>query len=605
MPMVEYVLTAIDRHFANFIQAEATTDFPALKVVTALLSNGVGAGDSCLDLNLLAGQEVKVGDSVITILPYQELQELLHASGVVGSGGDYRPLVLDSHGRLYLYRYWQYEHELAQTLLGKAKSVVDYDEIILKDGLNRLFPAAVTTEIDWQRVAALAALQKKFCVISGGPGTGKTATVVKILALLLEQPATLPLRIALAAPTGKSAARLKESISQMKTDLDCSTAIKDNIPTEVLTIHRLLGYISGSVQFRYNHDNRLPFDTVIIDEASMVPLTLMAKLAAALKPEARLILLGDRNQLASVEAGAVLGDICGGDSKEPFSVAFNALMVKLGGESQLSLPVVENSPSPLLNTLVVLKKNYRFGNDSGIEALGQAITSGNGDRAITLLGTGTSTDIIWQTTPPSVALKKNLRELVLAGYKNYLAAGTAIEALRLFDQFRILSPLRQGDYGVAAINSLVEEILAAAGMINPQQRWYHGRPVMITVNDYNLQLFNGDIGIVFHEPEKGGQPRVCFPTASGEIRTIPVVRLPNHETVYAMTVHKSQGSEFDRLLLLLPNHDSENLTRELIYTAVTRARSQVDIWGNEAAFIAAVGRQVSRSSGLGDALWGA
>ncbi len=602
--MIEYQLTSIDRHFAAFIKAEVTADADLIWLLTAALSNGVGSGDTCLDLTRVAGQELKIADTVTLLPPLTGLKYILQNSAVVGTKADYCPLILDPVGRLYLYRYWHYENGLVQTLLDKGSSIADYDKDVVRAGLNRLFPEATGNQIDWQRIAALAAIRKKFCVISGGPGTGKTSTVVKIIALLLEQPAPHPLRIALAAPTGKSAARLKESISRMVGELNCSTMIKGQIPTDVLTIHRLLGYISGSVQFRHNQENKLPYDAVIVDEASMVPLTLMAKLVSALKPSARFILLGDKNQLASVEAGAVLGAICGSSEVEPFSATFNELVNSMQDKPKFSLPVAPEPTPPLVDTQVVLKQNYRFSATSGIDALGRAINNGDGAKALSLLDGSELGDVNWQPIASPAKLMQKLVELVVDGYKKYLQATTVAEALSLFDQFRILCPLRQGDYGVDSINSLVEQILVNAGLINVQQRWYHGRPVMITVNDYNLQLFNGDIGIVRQESELSASPRVFFPTANGEVRSLPVARLPQHETVYAMTVHKSQGSEFESLLLLLPNYDAENLTRELLYTAVTRAKSQVDIWGERQPFVEATIRKINRSSGLEDALWG-
>jgi len=602
--MLEYVLTDIDRHFSNFMQNEANSDSLHLKQLTSLLSNAVGSGNTCLNLIELEGKEILL-DGLLTVIPkYDKLQNLLLSSGIVGTTGDYRPLTLDQDGRLYLLRYWRYEQELAQVLLDKAQFHNEgIDETLLKAGLDRLFPETTLAEIDWQRVAALAAVQKKCCVISGGPGTGKTSTVIKILALLLEQTAGLPFHIALAAPTGKSAARLKESISFMKDDLKCADVIKARIPQDVSTIHRLLGYIHGSVQFRFNRENPLPYDVVIIDEASMVPLTLMAKLATSLKQSSRFILLGDRDQLASVEAGAVLGDICGSGREEPFSREFNKLFSKMGTEHHAPLAVFEEYSPPLMDSLVILKKNYRFGDDSSIGTLGQAINAGDGEEAISLLTDKSRTDIHWQKVPQINDLKKTLKDIVIEGYQAYLSASTATEALRNFDTFRILCSLRQGQYGVSGINILVEDILMDAEMINPHNRWYHGRPVMITVNDYNLKLFNGDIGIIFQEEDSKESPKVCFPAADGGIRKVPVVRLPRHETVYAMTVHKSQGSEFERILLLLPDRDSEGLTRELIYTAVTRAKNAVDIWGKDSSFITAVSRKVNRSSGLGEALW--
>jgi exodeoxyribonuclease V alpha subunit len=597
-----FELSSTDKHFAAFIAGEAGKTgcaSPLLPLAASLLSSSVGSGHICLDLAGIAGRAVQV-DGCEELLPgLPELERELSGSCVVGPPGAFRPLVLDA-GRLYLYRYWKYESALVRAVLEKAgAAAAGLNEALLSDGVGRFFgPGGEGT--DWQRVAALAALWKRFCVISGGPGTGKTFTVIKILALLLEQAGEKPLRIALAAPTGKAAARLKESIRRMKEKLHCSPEVRDRIPEEVTTIHRLLGVRSGSIRFQHDEKNPLPYDVVIIDEASMVALPLMAKLAVSLEAGARFILLGDRDQLASVEAGAVLGDLCGGGRAEPFSAGFSKFLERVAGEK------VEPSGAPdcpLADTLVVLKKNYRFAADSGIGAVARAVNEGDGAGALKLLRGSGKGDVAWRDVPPPERLRKELAELVVAGYTPYLGAGSPGEALALFDRFRILCALRQGPYGVSGINEQVEEILAQKGLIQKNNRWYRGRPVMITVNDYNMRLFNGDIGIVLPDAESGGEPRVHFPSPEGGVRKVAPVRLPEHETVYAMTVHKSQGSEFERVLMLLPGHDTEALTRELIYTGITRARDAVEVWGDGEVFTGAVLRRVERASGLGQKLW--
>ncbi|MBC7962406.1 MAG: exodeoxyribonuclease V subunit alpha [Steroidobacteraceae bacterium] len=600
---IPFELTATDRHFAAFIQREAGSAPDWLGLAVSLASNAVGNGSICLNLADIAGTDILVDGSERQLPVLGELQKQLAGTRAVGAPGQYKPLVLDGDGRLYLYRYWKYERDLARVILEKAGSPgSDLDEALLGEGLRRLFPFSAGEGSDWQKIAALAAVQKRFCVISGGPGTGKTSTVVKIIALLLEQAKEKSLRIALAAPTGKAAARLKESIRLMKEKLDCSAAIKSLIPEEVTTIHRLLGVRAGSVRFRHSQDNLLPYDVVIVDEASMVALPLMAKLAVALKGDARLILLGDRDQLASVEAGAALGDICGSGRKETFSGGFVEFVKSVAGE-QIPADPSAGADFPLCDSLVVLKRNYRFGVDSGIGAVARAVNAGQGPSAIALLKEEGHPDSSWQDVPSADRLKQALAEKIVSGYGPYLAAGSPAEALERFDSFRILCALRQGPYGVAGLNALVEEILAEKGLIGRHNRWYVGRPVMVTVNDYQLKLFNGDIGIVLPDPENGGNPRVWFPALEGGLRSVSPVRLPTHETVYAMTVHKSQGSEFDRLLLLLPDRDSEALSRELIYTGITRAKKEVEIWGDQAVFIEAVSRKIDRKSGLGEALW--
>lgn len=596
-----FELSATDRHFAAFIRRQAARHRDLVGLLASLVSARLAGASICLDLAGIAGREIEVDGAPFPVPPLERLAELLPESGVVGRGEEFRPLVLDRCGRLYLYRYWSYERDLGRRVREMAAAPpLELDGELLADGVRRLFPGDVRGEPDWQLVAALAALVRRFCIISGGPGTGKTSTVVKILALMLEQAVERPPRIALAAPTGKAAARLMESIRRMKGELACDERIRELIPDQVSTIHRLLGSRPDSVRFRYDRHNPLPYDLVIVDEASMVDLPLMAKLAAALG-EGRLFLLGDRDQLASVEAGAVLGDLCGGGQRECFSPEFARRVASLTG---VSLPA-DASPgagSPLVDSLVVLKKNYRF-RGGGIGALAALVNGGRGGDALGMLRSGRD-GLLWRDAPAPRELAGTLGPLVVEGFAAYLAAESAAEALRLFDGFRLLCALRQGPWGVAGLNTLVERLLADRGLIESGGRWYRGRPVMITANDYGLKLFNGDIGIVFPDPAAGGRELVHFPDPAGGVRTVSPLRLPAHETVYAMTIHKSQGSEFGRILMLLPAQDTEILTRELIYTGMTRARKGVEIWGREELFLAAVGRRVERSSGLKEALQG-
>ena len=599
---MEINLNEIDRHFADYVCRESGTSSPVLRLTVSLLSAVVGNGHICLNLPAIAGRDIVLEGRSLAVPGFDELLGALDGLPTVGPPGEFRPLILDCAGRLYFYRYWKYEYDLVRLILEKSsRSCSISDRDLLARGLDRLFPAGAGDGPDWQKIAALAAVSKRFCVISGGPGTGKTSTVVKIITLLLEQPGGEHHRIALAAPTGKSAARLRESIRMMKDKLDCPDADRERIPHEVSTIHRLLGSLGTTTRFRHTAENPLPHDTVIVDEASMVAQPLMARLALALKPDARLILLGDRDQLASVEAGAVLGDICGADVVS-FSPEFSNLAGDLAHET-VPPPYPAPPLPPLTDALVVLKKNYRFGAASGIGKVAEAVKAGDGAASLDLLKVG-SVDIDWRELPQAGVLNKQLADPVISGYAAYLAATTPEEALARFDEFRILCAHRQGPAGVERVNPLVEDILAGAGLIDPRSRWYRGRPVMVTVNDYNLKLFNGDIGIVLPDPDAAYVPRIFFPSPEGGVRKISPVRLPAHETVYAMTVHKSQGSEFERILLLLPERDSELLTRELVYTAITRARRGVAIWGTEGVFSAAVARRVERSSGLRDALWG-
>ncbi len=573
----------IDRHFADFIARHSgAMEHDALRLVVARLSAAVGEGHTCLDLHECAGLAFE-WEGCLTELPsFRELYRHLKSLPTVASAGERKPLVLDDAGRLYLYRYWRYEQELARMVLDMAADDgVVVDEGLLGEGLQRLFAENRDDDgEDFQKIAASLVVHKRFAVICGAPGTGKTSTVVKILALLQEQAQAQaqgrPLRIALAAPTGKAAARLKHSLTLLQERLATSDAIKSVIPQEVTTLHRLLGSVTGSVRFRHSALNQLPFDMVVLDEASMVSLPLMAKLVTALKPAARLLLLGDRDQLASVEAGAVLGDICSSADASASSL--------------------------LAGSLVELQKNYRFAADSTIAALSRAVNLGQSSSALALFGEERDAGVVLCPLPSPDKLKQSLSRVVIEGYRSCFEALTPGEALERFERFRILCALREGVYGVTGINALVETILHAEGVLDPALRWYRGRPLLVTANDYPMQLFNGDIGMVFPDTAQGGATRVFFPASDGGLRAVAPERLVQHETAFAMTVHKSQGSEFDRVLLILPPRDSDLLSRELLYTAITRARHRVEIWGSEGGFSAAVKRKTQRASGLQDAL---
>ncbi len=623
-----YELSAIDRRFADFICRQSGDTSRTLYLVVSLVSSAVGRGHICVHLPSLAGSRIVVDGAEGLFPPLEELRRILEGTCAVGSEGAFTPLIMDNNNRIYLYRYWRYERDLAEVITAKGATTCQVDEPLLADGLARYFPVGNGQGTDWQKVAAAAALRKQFCVISGGPGTGKTSTVVKIIALLAEQNRDAPLRIALAAPTGKAAARLKESIASMKKKLECTEEIREMIPDGVSTIHRLLGARGTSVRFKHSAENLLPWDVVIVDEASMVALPLMAKLVVALRPDARLILLGDRDQLASVEAGAVLGDICGRGRSEYFSPEFAAYLARVTGQ-KIPTAMPEDSPAPvserpapsaqspepvsrslasraqspepvfslLTDSLIVLRKNYRCTAGSIIGDAARATNAGEGVSALELLRERGG----WRDAPTAAELKQALSERIVDGYASYLRSETVEEALRKFDGFRVLCALHRGAYGVTAVNCLIEEILDSEGLIQRHNRWYHGRPVMVTVNDYNLKLFNGDVGIVWTDDD--GEMRVCFPTTGGGVRMVSPVRLPAHETVFAMTVHKSQGSEFEVVLLLLPAHDAAPLSRELIYTGLTRGRSAAEIWGDETVFLDAVRRRTERDSGLEDLLW--
>ena len=595
-------------HLARLLTRLAGHEDPLLALAARLVCGATSQGHVCVSLADAAGEPLAaLGEAEPGLAPSLSVWcEALRRQKVVGRPGDHAPLILDEAGRLYLYRYWAYEHELALDLQTRiADDPTDVDLRRLRNGLDRLFPSAAD-ETDRQRLAAAVAALKHFCVISGGPGTGKTTTVVRILALLLEQ-ATTPLRIALAAPTGKAAARMQEAIRASRETLPVDARIRAAIPAEATTIHRLLGFRPGSVAFRQDRDHPLPVDVVVVDEAAMVDLALMAKLVRAVPRPARLILLGDKDQLASVEAGAVLGEICG--DAPGFSAAFRRQLTEVtrrdpadaaGAASRTGS--AEAGPS-IRDAIVQLTRSYRFDQDSGISRLAHLVNRGDGPSALELLTRGECKDLVWRPLESPRDLAPRLAEI--AGRLGaYLAAGTPDAALTALGGFRVLSAHRTGPYGVEALNALIENCLESRREIHPRAPWYHGRPVLVTANDYNLRLFNGDLGVTLRDAAAEHRLRVFFRTADGRPRGLPPARLPEHETAYAATVHKSQGSEAERVLLILPGEASPVMTRELIYTAITRARSHVEIWGTRSVFEAAVARRLTRSSGLRDALWG-
>ena len=608
------LLNEIDIHFAKFVVDSSGVKDPDLFLAAALVSHATGTGDICFNLetaagNLLAGtREFK---KPIECPDLDVWLEKLSASLAVGRPGEICPLILDDKNRLYLHRYWHYENFLSESIKQRVQSPVkDPNFRLLKQTLDRLFSESCRQETDWQKIAAAVACLKNFSVITGGPGTGKTFTVTKVLALLLEQMSGQKLKIYLTAPTGKAAARLKEAVEQAKNQMDCHESIKTAIPSEVSTIHRMLKPITGSPYFRFNRRNPLIADVVVVDEASMVDLALMAKLIGAVPENARLILIGDKDQLASVEAGSVLGDICDRNVIHGFSKPFMNRIKELTGEDFENQVQTTDSQSDLQDAIVVLQKSYRFAVGSGIGDLSRAVNRADSEAVFQLLTDENDRSITWQTLKADEDLFENLSSQIVTGYQTYLKAGDPAAALKRLQRFKILCALNIGPLGVQAINKLAEQVLHRQNLIQPdptaENPWYAGRPVLITRNHYPLGLFNGDIGVTLPDAEAAdNQLAVFFAGDNGEVRRFQPYQLPEHTTVYAMTVHKSQGSEFDEVLFILPDSDFPVLTRELIYTALTRARKKISIWGTRSIIRKAIDRQIERTSGLRDALWSA
>lgn len=597
----------IDIHLADFLSSAGGERSPVFYLTVMMLSSRLSGGDVCLSLDDIAGRPLSYffgegGDGIFEKVIIPEKNDILRSlalSKAVGSGDDYLPLILEEENRLYFQKYHYFENSLAGSVLEMAGSKSFSRDISrLKKTFNLLFPGS-SDETDWQGVAAYSALSGGITVISGGPGTGKTSTVVKILALIAgaEAEAGNVIQISLAAPTGKAAARLRESVNKAIETLPVSNEVKKMIPAETYTVHRLLGAIRDSHEFRHNEKNPLPHDVVVIDECSMGDIALMHRLVRAVKPGARLILLGDRDQLSSVEGGAVFSDICGGAEgvyTEPFTDSG-----KSGLGINFSEAALSGQAAGVMNdSLVVLRKSWRFGGRSGIGLLADLIKKGDAAGALEILDDESYPDVEFTRGNTIKAISeiycKNASELITV-----TGSTTEEKISSLIAGFSILTAVRKGRYGAEGMNAMAENVLFDLGIIEPVEKFYKGRPVMISRNDYSLSLFNGDIGII----SGNDQAEAVFTDGDGVTRRVHPSRLPEHETAFAMTVHKSQGSEFDNVLIVMPDKWNAVMTRELLYTAVTRARRGVVISAGREIVKEMIAAPTRRMSGLKQKLW--
>ena len=605
------LIRPLETQFADFIEAQEQQQLQPemqqeLRLLAALVSLQLAKGEVCLPLSQWQGLTRdwphELQQQINGLLQNISAADLQQCS-VISDGSYEAPLVLQND-RLYLYRYWRYETGVADWLVGMAEPIAQSPEKV-KLGLQQLFPATGQGLVDWQQVAVAVAISRRFSVISGGPGTGKTTTVTRLLALyasLFSQQHNQTPIIRLAAPTGKAAARLSESLGQARDKLDIPADLKGMIPDQASTLHRLLGPRPESKNFRHNSENPLHLDLLVVDEASMIDLPMIWRLLDALPPQAQLILIGDKDQLASVEAGSVLGDICAwpqfdslGDLR--YSQQQNSYLNDVCG-----LEFDDAGDYAIADALALLRRSYRFDADSGIGQLAKAVNRGDSTAALQLFNQQYQ-DI--NHLPLSEQGYEQLLAEVVKGYREYLqqikSGAEPKQVLNAFNQIQLLAVIREGVYGVNGLNEAIEQRLHRAGLICRSGLWYSGRPVMITRNDYQLGLFNGDIGIAMDDAE--GRLRVWFELPDGELKGVLPGRLPSHETVYAMTVHKSQGSEFKRVLMLLPPDDLPLLTRELIYTGITRAKSSFMLLATNRIFSEGCQRRTERASGLGWRLW--
>ena len=597
------VVAPLDAHFAGALARLRPAASEAVLLAAALVSQSTREGHVRVDLRELVSRpllDAAGGVASVERPNAESWARQLEESELAGDGATGTPLVIEEGRWLYLRRYWQHERRLAELLRARVGLVEDSTQSTpLRAALDRLFGSV--EGINWPRVAVEVALLTRFTAIVGGPGTGKTSTVVKLMAALVEQAFDRGMgapRFLLLAPTGKAAGRLIESIRAAKERIDCPSRVRADIVEEAATIHRALGFVPGHpAGVRHDLESPLPADVVIVDEASMVDIALMRRLVEAVSPRARLVLLGDRDQLASVEAGAVLADLTTFSAAD-YSHELRDRIVRVFGTELPGTPGAARCT--IRDHVVELVESHRFGRDSGIGSLARAIRRGDGEGALALLHAPSVDDVRLLPPAPQGGLPVPLRSAVVPGYRPVVSAASPEAALEALSTFRVLCAHRQGPAGVVGANLAVESCLVAAGWL--ERGTMVGRPVLITRNDYALGLFNGDVGVVWVRSGEDSA-RVFFPDPASGVRSVSLARLPPHEIVFAMSVHKSQGSEMDQVAILLPDVGSPLLTRELVYTAVTRARTRVTLYGSDGAVRAAVARRVQRATGLAELLW--
>jgi exodeoxyribonuclease V alpha subunit len=570
--------------------------------LVVLLQQALAEGHVCLErariderLQRLFADAPLTPPDVESLLRQFDQSPLIAEAGMVADCP--RPLVRED-GRLYFHRYWRNEQRIATRLMalldrdGETADGEDMDQA----ALDALFPSGQTKGTDYQKLAAIVALRHRLAIVSGGPGTGKTWAVSRVLALALKREPSL--RIALAAPTGKAAARLSQAIDESRPELGLDEALQQRIPDKAVTLHRLLGIHPMTHRPRHDAQNPLALDLLVLDEASMIDQNLMTQVCDALPDSARLILLGDKDQLSSVEAGNVFADLCGGLSR---SEAGDGQRQWLQRTFAIDLPPHQGDYR-LVDQVVVLQHSRRFDPDSGIGRLARLINEGDADGCLSLLrAAGEDEQLRWLALAPDEA--PDYRALAEPVYLEMIRAGDVEQAFDAFGRFQLLAGVWKGPLGVDHINEEIEQTIRRRAGIVAGGEYFHGKPLMMTSNVYQYGIHNGDIGIVWRD-ERHGELRLCVQTAEG-YRFLALSQLPRHHGAYAMTIHKSQGSEFDEVVIVLPDADSPLMTRELLYTAVTRARKRVEIRGSEAALRAAVTRRTERMSGLRQRLTGA
>ncbi len=601
----------LDRYFATFIVNDNPhPESQWLYAAAALVSRCRDEGHACWDLqqtdpSRLTGENPAIPPITAKDWPTPQTwrDRLQNFPEMIGKPGELKPLILDQRLRLYLYRYWRMEQNLVERLaILKPFTGLQPEAAHLTQCVAECFPHSPDVDpAPWR--AAINAIYYPISVISGGPGTGKTTTIAKVLHFFHSLFTPAKLRIGITALTGKAAHRLQEAIAHYDASLPEARQINPGQIPAAITVHKLLGFDPRHNRFRHHRDNLLPYDLIIVDEASMIDLLLMDKLLAALPLTARLILVGDKDQLASVAPGAVFSDLCQGydpGADSPMELA-SPLPVIPGADSQADN--VKSMPPARGYGFTLLTRSYRFPVTGGIARLSQLVLAGDADNAWRLLSESTpdrESDIHYCRLPLPGEFFAVFKAL-LPDIDAYLNAVDKEDVFRLFNRSKILSPFRVGPYGTAALNTAMEQFLQENKRISGRGKWYPGRPLIITRNDYRAHLFNGDIGIVLREASDQ-QLYAFFAPSDPSWRRYQLAHLPEHDTCYALTVNKAQGSEYSSIHFLIPDGQNQILTRELLYTGITRARNHLTIYTNEMAFKQALENRTIRSSGLSDRL---
>jgi exodeoxyribonuclease V alpha subunit len=568
------ILRDIDIYFAESICE--IFDVQEHFLLFAVLFNSSDGGHTCLNLRNLTELSYYEDNQIIidTNINENAVKELIQKKVIAEAPSTEAPFIYDN-GKLYLKTFYMDETTIAGFIRESVREKIDMER--LKTLLDKYFP-----ENSMQKVAALTASLMNFCVISGGPGTGKTTTVFNILAIQQELSENT-LSIAVCAPTGKAASRLSESIKEKKKN-NTDKNITDSIPDKALTIHRLLGISGDNMTGSYSRGNPMKHDIVVVDEASMVDVQMMAGLIRSLKPDCRLILLGDKDQLASVQPGAVLGDICTFAPVNIFSKETATVIKDYTGYD------MDSSGDSFSDSTVELDVSHRFDDDKGIGLLAKSCRNADTATALKLLKNDPSGQVDFIRIDGDFEI--NISDMILEHFQRYTAKSTPEKVISEFNSFRILSAHKRQFAGVDHINTTAYKSLSKNGLRDNTKQFFNGMPLIISENDYTLNLFNGDTGLILREEDT---LKAYFTTDSG-IKSFSTARLPEHSPVFAMTVHKSQGSEFEHVVFVLPDMESSIMTRELFYTAVTRARTKLTVISSESAVKRCIENKMVRST---------